>query len=89
MSRQQANDLFHRRRAQQLIRHDDASDADPCAERKLMHVRNGDAPRAGVELLREDLRRHRRFAVRREQYAARLRKVAHPRVVMRGARCHG
>ena len=57
----------------QLIGHDDAAHAEAHADGELLYGGDGDAPGAGGELLREDLRRHRRLAVRRQQHAGRAR----------------
>ena len=69
--------------AEQLIGHDDAAHAKAHAEAELLHVGDGDSPGARGELLREDLRRHRRLAVRRQQHAGRCGEVAHPGVIVR------
>jgi hypothetical protein len=53
------------------------------AQPQLEHRGEGDAPGAGVELAAEQLRRHRRLAVRRQVEAALARKGLHPGQVVR------
>ena len=84
--RSSADHRAHLERAEQLVGHQDAAHAEAHADAELLHVGERDAPGAGGELLREDLRRHRRLAVRRQQHAGRGGEVAHPGVVVRQRR---
>ena len=70
----------------QLIGHDDATHAEAHANAELLHVGDGNPPGARGKLLREDLRRHRRLAVWRQQHAGRRGEVAHPGMIVRDRR---
>ena len=71
---------------EQLVGHDDATHAEAHANAELLHVGDGDPPGARGKLLREDLRRHRRLAVRRQQHAGRRGEVTHPGMIVRERR---
>ena len=73
-------------RTEELIGHDYAPHAEANADGELLHVGHRDPPCARSELLREDLWRHRRLAVRRQQHTRRRREVAHPGVIVRERR---
>ncbi len=63
---------------------DDAAPRTGChSDAQLEHGREAQAPGPGVELLLEELWRHRRLAVRRDVNAGVLRVAAHPREVVR------
>ena len=83
---QQADHRADFGRAEELIRHEDAAHAEAHADAELLHVGDRDAPGARGKLLREDLRRHRRLAVRRQQHAGRRGEVAHPGMIVRERR---
>ncbi len=66
----------------ELIGENDAAQAHAHAHAHLLHRRERDAPGARFDLAREELRRHRRLAVRGEQHAGGAREVRHPREVV-------
>ena len=70
----------------ELVRHQHARDAVRATDPELLHGRDRDPPGAVGELAAEQLRTHRRLAVRREHDAGESLERAHPRSVMRQRR---
>src|SRR3546814_881832 len=77
-------DVADRLTVDERVGEHDAIETVAAADLELLHRRHGDAPGAVGELAREELRAHRRLAVRRDAHAAgAAQEVHHPGAVVR------